>query len=118
MKTRIVLASLLIVASTSAFANGPAFNCARASTKVEKMICADPTLSAADSVNADLYREVLQASDNQNQTKQEQRQWLKTRNACQTVQCIGDAYNTRYNQLQHERLANSGAVNPDGSTGH
>lgn len=118
MRTCIVLASLLIVASTSAFADGPAFNCARASTKVEKMICADPTLSAADSVNADLYREVLQASDDPNHVKQEQRLWLKTRNTCQTVDCIAKAYDTRYNQLQHERLVNSGAVNTDGSTGH
>jgi uncharacterized protein len=118
MKIRIVFASLLVATSTAAFADGPAFNCAKASSKVEKMICADPALSSADSENADLYREVLQASENTNQVKQEQRQWLKARNVCQTVDCIGDAYNTRYNQLQHERLANSGAVNLDGSTGH
>ncbi|MFM0390783.1 lysozyme inhibitor LprI family protein [Paraburkholderia phytofirmans] len=118
MKTRIVFATLLVASSTAAFADGPAFNCAKASSQVEKMICADPTLSAADSVNADLYREVLQASDSQNQVKQQQRQWLRTRNACQTVDCIAKAYDTRYNQLQHERLVNSGAVNSDGSIGH
>jgi uncharacterized protein len=117
MKT-IALAALTLTLSTVAFADGPAFNCAKASSKVEKMICADPTLSSADSVNADIYKEALQTSDNANQVKQEQRQWLKARNTCQTTDCIGKAYDARYNQLQHERLVNSGAVNSDGSVGH
>lgn len=114
----VTVAALLLVLSTAAFADGPAFNCATASSKVEKMICGDSALSGADSVNADLYKEVLQSADNPNQVKQEQRQWLKSRNACQTVDCLAKAYNARYDQLQHERLANSGVVNPDGSIGH
>lgn len=117
MKT-VIVATWLLTLSTVAFADGPAFNCAKATTKVEKMICADQTLSSADSVNTDLYKEVVQTADNPNQVKQEQRLWLKARNACQTVDCIAKAYDTRYNQLQHERLVNSGAVNTDGSIGH
>jgi uncharacterized protein len=118
MKNITIAAALLFTVSTAAFADGPAFNCAKASSKVEKMICADPTLSSADSVNADMYKEALQTTDNPNGVKQEQRQWLKSRNACQTADCIAKAYDTRYNQLQHERLVNSGAVNLDGSIGH
>lgn len=114
----VTIAALLLTLSITAFADGPAFNCTKASSKVEKMICADPTLSSADSVNADMYKEALQTTDTQNRVKQEQRQWLKSRNACQTADCIAKAYDTRYNQLQHERLVNSGAVNLDGSTGH
>jgi uncharacterized protein len=114
----IALAVVTLMLSTVAFADGPAFKCSKASSKVEKMICADPTLSSADSVNADIYKEVVQTAGNPNQVKQEQRQWLKTRNACQTVDCIAKTYDTRYNQLQHERLVNSGAVNSDGSIGH
>ncbi|KVW05805.1 hypothetical protein WK91_34510 [Burkholderia cepacia] len=117
MKTTTVVA-LLLAATTAAFAGSPAFNCAKASSKVEKMICGDSALSDADSVNADLYKEVLQATDNPNQVKQEQRQWLKVRNACQTTECLANAYNNRYNQLEHERRVASGAVNPDGSIGH
>ncbi|MGF6761431.1 uncharacterized protein P3T24_001744 [Paraburkholderia sp. GAS33] len=114
----LAVATLALTLSTAAFAEGPAFDCSKASSKVEKMICADPTLSSTDSVNADIYKEVVQTADNPNQVKQEQRQWLKTRNACQTVDCIAKAYDTRYNQLQHERLVNSGAVNGDDSIGH
>ena len=117
MKT-VTIAALLLAISTTAFAGSPAFNCAKASSKVEKMICGDSTLSDADSVNADLYKEVLQATDNPNQVKQEQRQWLKVRNACQTIDCLANAYNSRYNQLEYERRIASGAVNPDGSIGH
>ena len=116
--TTTALGVLLFAASTAAIADGPAFDCSKASSKVEKMICADPTLSSSDSVNADIYKEVVQTADNPNQVKREQRQWLKTRNACQTVDCIAKTYDTRYNQLQHERLVNSGAVNSDGSIGH
>lgn len=114
----IALAAVTLMLSTAAFAEGPAFDCSKASSKVEKMICADPTLSSTDSVNADIYKEVVQTSDNPSQVKQEQRQWLKVRNGCQTVDCVEKAYDTRYNQLQHERLVNSGAVNSDGSIGH
>jgi uncharacterized protein len=114
----LAVATLALTLSTVAFADGPAFDCSKASSKVEKMICADPTLSSTDSVNADIYKEVVRTADNPNQVKQEQRQWLKVRNACQTVDCIAKAYDTRYNQLQHERLVNSGAVNSDGTIGH
>ncbi|CAJ8041114.1 lipoprotein [Burkholderia pseudomallei] len=117
MKTTTV-AALLLAVSSVAFAGSPAFNCAKASSKVEKMICGDSALSDADSVNADLYKEVLQVADNPNQVKQDQRQWLKARNACQTADCLANAYNNRYNQLEHERRIATGAVNPDGSIGH
>ncbi|WP_155639578.1 lysozyme inhibitor LprI family protein [Burkholderia multivorans] len=117
MKT-VTIAALLLAVSTAAFADGPAFNCAKASSKVEKMICGDSALAGADSVNADLYKEVLQASDNPNLVKQEQRQWLKVRNACQSLDCLAKAYNDRYNALEHERRINSGAINADGSVGH
>ncbi|KVN60319.1 hypothetical protein WT14_19385 [Burkholderia stagnalis] len=108
----------MLAVSTAAFADGPAFNCAKASSKVEKMVCGDSALSGADAVNADLYKEVLRTSDNSNQVKQEQRQWLKVRNACQSLDCLAKAYNDRYNALEHERRVNTGAVNVDGSVGH
>lgn len=114
---KIAIAAVLLSIATIAFADGPAFNCAKASSRVEKMICADPTLSSADSVNVDMYKEALQTTDSPNRIQQEQRQWLKVRNACQTIDCIAKAYDTRYNQLQHERLVNS-SVNLDGSTAH
>lgn len=114
----VTIAAFLVSASTAASAGSPAFNCAKVSSKVEKMICGDSTLSDADSVNSDLYKEVLQTADKPNQVKQEQRQWLKGRNACQSLDCLANAYNSRYNQLEHERRVNSGAVNADGSIGH
>ncbi|WP_157649967.1 lysozyme inhibitor LprI family protein [Burkholderia ubonensis] len=117
MKTT-AIAVLLLAISTAAFADGPAFNCAKASSNVEKMICGDSALSGADSVNADLYKEVLRTSDNPNQVKQEQRQWLKVRNACRSLDCLAKAYSDRYNALEHDRRVNSGAINADGSVGH
>ncbi|MDD7803744.1 lysozyme inhibitor LprI family protein [Ralstonia solanacearum] len=120
MKTQYtaILIAALLAASSSAFA-GPSFNCTKASSNVEKMICADQTLSDADSVVADLYKEVLSTASNPTQVKQEQRQWLtKVRNACKTPDCLAKAYDSQYNKLQRDRLAGSGAVNPNGSTGH
>ncbi|WP_439671216.1 Lysozyme inhibitor LprI N-terminal domain-containing protein [Cupriavidus necator] len=117
MKTA-ALAALTLTLSTAAFA-GPGFDCAKASSNVEKMICADQTLSDADSVVSDMYKEVLSTAGNPNHVKQEQRQWLtKVRNACKTPDCLAKAYDMQYNKLQRDRLAGSGAVNPNGSIGH
>jgi uncharacterized protein len=41
----LAVATLALTLSTAAFADGPAFDCSKASSKVEKMICANPTLT-------------------------------------------------------------------------
>lgn len=74
------------LALPAAAQEGPSFDCAKATTKVEKQICDDWTLSAYDRWVAQLYKDLRGALDAKGQEalKAEQRAWLKDeRNACE-----------------------------------
>jgi uncharacterized protein len=79
------------------------FDCAKAATKSEKLICADPQVSAADEQLAEVYRRVLeQLSDfDKDGLKKEQRNWIKTqRDACPDAACMLKAYQARIAALE------------------
>ncbi len=81
-------------------AAAPGFDCARAATDAERLVCSNPELSRADVQLGDAYRRRLVPlapnSPEQLALVQEQRSWLKgVRNACATVDCLTDAYATR-----------------------
>lgn len=59
MKTSF-LALLGLLAASPAVAAGPSFDCASAKRPVEKAICADPKLAAADVALTQAYRQALQ----------------------------------------------------------
>jgi hypothetical protein len=82
---------------------GPSFDCGKASTSIEKMICADSSLSAADSALAVRYAKAKAASIDSTSLRDSQRQFLQTRNGCTTTVCIADAYRSRAAEL--EKLA-------------
>ncbi len=73
------LAVILIFISTPLAA--ASFNCWKASTQAENMICADPELSQADEEMADAYQKLLKALPKSERAllKRDQRQWLKER---------------------------------------
>ncbi len=74
------------------------FDCGIASSKVEKLICADKDLSALDSSLGTLYSSLKQ---NNPSLVNEQKQWLlKDRNSCQTSACLIKAYSHRIKVLQ------------------
>ena len=71
------------------------FNCALARTNIEKTICSDPQLIAADSKLNSVYK-VLKKSD---ELKHSQRDWLHIRNQCSDAKCISAVYKTRIDEL-------------------
>jgi len=79
------LLGLMVLAFTSSLGASPAaaasFDCAKARTKVEKLICADPQLSRQDSEVAAAYGEALKAWDGQiaPYVKMSQRAWVRSR---------------------------------------
>lgn len=78
------------------------FNCAKATSQVEKMICSDHELSELDSSLGDLYRH--KAKSNPSAVK-DQRLWLlQQRNLCRTADCVRAAYLKRISDL---KLANN-----------
>jgi uncharacterized protein YecT (DUF1311 family) len=81
--------------------SGPSFDCGKASTSIEKMICADSSLSAADSALAVSYAKAKAKAAGIDSTslRNSQRQFLQARNGCATTACIADAYRSRAAEL-------------------
>mgnify|MGYP001627241469 CR=1 FL=1 len=75
------------------------FDCAKAQTRVEKMICADAELSKLDEEMARAYATSLQDKSRANAARQTQRQWVKERNACGSAECVKQSYKNRLHGL-------------------
>lgn len=78
-----VLALLLVVVPRAS-----SFDCTKAATEVEKMICADTELSKLDEEMGKLYTEALKKSSDSVGFKEAQRLWLKERNICIDNGCL------------------------------
>jgi len=88
--------SLTAVLSVLALpAHAASFDCAKASTKVEHIICDNPDISKLDEELATSYKAALQNQANAESIKQGQRKWLKGRNDCADAICVKRAYETR-----------------------
>ncbi len=97
---RLAALLLLLLPGTACSAS---FDCAKASTKVEKMICADSKLGKLDEELAKLYQGALdKATEEQKKLLlTEQRHWLKhTRNICEDETCLKLAYWSRQAGLE------------------
>ncbi|MGI9571434.1 MAG: lysozyme inhibitor LprI family protein [Desulfobulbia bacterium] len=93
--------------AASAYAS-PSFDCAKASTKVEKIICDSADLSELDSELAEAYKIALRDSPWSSANKrirQDQKDWLASRNLCETGACLGDLYQQRIDILRAEETA-------------
>ena len=79
------------------------FDCAKAKTKIDKLICSDARLSEADEKLTALYNEVLAKSPAPEDTKQQQLEWVKqSRNTCKDADCLQQAYTSRISDLQKQ----------------
>ncbi|MDR3569120.1 MAG: hypothetical protein P4L43_13915 [Syntrophobacteraceae bacterium] len=87
------------------FSRAAGFDCAKARTNVEKMICANPQVSKLDSNLASLYKEALDAANDPRALGNVQRAWLKTRNACRDGACLTRAYGVRIAALEKQARA-------------
>jgi hypothetical protein len=77
----------------------PSFDCAKAATAVEKMICDSPKISMLDGLLAHAYQSAQAGESNPSQKEQsrtQQIEWLKTiRNTCKDSTCLETAYTER-----------------------
>jgi uncharacterized protein len=81
-------------------AQAAGFDCGKAKTKVEKLICSNATVSKLDREMQSVYQDAYKRTADPAGLKLEQRQWLKTRNACKDVTCLIRAYRTRTAELK------------------
>ena len=75
------------------------FDCRRAATRIERLICSDKQLSRFDGTLAALYRAGLERTHNSPRLIVSQRAWLAARDACASQvsarSCVVDAYQQR-----------------------
>ena len=77
------------------------FDCAKATTKIEKQICADTKLSALDEKLNGVYRKMLAQSTVSQDARNQQREWIKnSRDVCNDATCLERAYVSRISDLQ------------------
>ena len=75
------------------------FDCDKATTGVENMICSDMDLSQTDEDMARDYINLLQDEKNAEFIKQNQRDWIKKRDRCVNKICLENIYKERLDEL-------------------
>lgn len=91
-----VLCCLISMSSAQAVS----FDCAKAQTKAEKLICRNRQASQLDKEMQLAYQDAQAHTSDPASLKTEQRQWLKMRDTCNNVTCIIQAYRTRLASLK------------------
>jgi uncharacterized protein len=103
MKTTIVLSLVAISLVGMPYVHSASFDCAKAKTKIDKLVCGDPKLSDLDDKLTALYNQVLAKSPVPEDTKEQQREWVKqSRNVCKDADCLQQAYTSRISDLQEQ----------------
>jgi uncharacterized protein len=75
------------------------FDCSKATTKVERIVCSDPELSKFDETINAKYKTVLLKTTEPDFVRHKQREWLKMRNSCQDAVCVRFKYRMRIDEL-------------------
>jgi len=97
MRSTIIVIFLLISSPSGA----ASFNCAQATSVVEKHICGNAELSKLDDeLNAE-YKRALSEMLDKAPLRIDQKQWLKSqRNKCRNIDCLKKAYRSRIDELK------------------
>jgi uncharacterized protein len=81
------------------WAQATTFDCKKALSFVEKVICSDSRLTSMDNQLGRLYKDALATSSDSEGLKAEQKVWLSSRNQCKDSDCIMKAYTDRISAL-------------------
>lgn len=82
----------------------PSFDCAKATTQVEKMICEDSSgeLQNLDRQLFESYQEIKAKLDKNGKKAllDSQKSWIKTRDRCESKECLKESLQSRIKELQ------------------
>lgn len=78
----------------------PSFDCAKASSQQEKLVCSDRELSKLDVQLSQAYTKAKDKSADVNALKKTQIDWIKSSRACSDKACLVDSYKKRISELQ------------------
>jgi uncharacterized protein len=92
---------LVLCAFTAPAGLAASFDCAKATSAVERMICSDRLLSRLDDALAKNYRNMLSADfgGSKADLRHSQHKWLSERNRCRDNACLVDLYRERVDEL-------------------
>ncbi|MBK6854163.1 MAG: DUF1311 domain-containing protein [Burkholderiales bacterium] len=91
------MASALLAAPVVA----ASFDCGKARTTVERLICSNPIVSALDDSLALAYTQALELASDADELRRQQRDWLsKRRNICTTIECLLHVYGRRLEDIE------------------
>jgi uncharacterized protein len=80
---------------------GASFDCTKATTNVEKMICENEELSQLDIELSEVFKAFYFSS---NEIKNAQKIWLKERDKCQNKECIQLMYQSKIQELKETNI--------------
>ena len=127
MRFPVFAAMAVVLTGVAAAGNVPApsFDCAKASTPVDKLICADADLATADAILAGEYRKIVSAySDLAAGLRDGQRAFLSARAPCLTgtratqIACLKERYAKRLAALRSPNLLACAKPALNGATFH
>lgn len=98
-QTTLLWVGALCAAVLALSAQAASFDCSRASTKVEHLICDNPELSRLDDEMGAKFRSALDGGVDRAELVGGQKQWLAQRNSCQSAACVKSAYEQRLAEL-------------------
>lgn len=85
-------------------AQAASFDCTKATSKVEKLICSHSELTKLDEDMGRVYGEVRKKTPDEMLLNRQQREWLKWRNRCQDAVCLDERYRQRIVALNYENV--------------
>lgn len=95
---RITACLLLLLGNAASAAS---FDCSKANTTQEKLICSDDSLGALDDQLARAYKQRLNLSRDRDSEKRSQIRWLaEVRDKCSSKDCMRSAYEGRLSALK------------------
>ncbi len=101
MKIRDLILSTFFLLMIAGNVDTASFDCDKATSQVEKIICSDDELSKLDESLNKAYLQALEQTPFKEQTIRNQKQWLKKkRDVCRNLPCLKKAYEARINELE------------------
>jgi uncharacterized protein YecT (DUF1311 family) len=88
---------------------GPSFDCAKAGSRAEEIVCSSPELSKMDKGLARAYQQARATAQEPRALVREQRRWLSERNSCADAACIKVAYEARVRTITASGMTNDKA---------
>ncbi len=95
--------TMALLAALAAESSAASFDCGKANSRIDKIICSDENLSRLDDTLATEYKKTLSLTAHPDKAKLEQRAWVKSRNACADRACVEQAYRARIEALRSQQ---------------